>query len=326
MKVIAVSTLTMLWIAPSACFHQVAGPCEALEMWREPDEVFVRLAGPQAIGLAAESKRDLADSCFRRTQINAACPYLTPPAETSILSRDFEDLRTIAISSVMCGDSIRAIEAVKRWAGWWGSRYYSNPLEMRLDEDRFLDYVEQRIGGSIPDGPEITKFEQHLLLVYRGEIEWDPNFTMYTGEPTTSMTEQMSLDSDNTYVLSDDMSSLRLKAIAQERLSIISKFNICDMDFHNSSPLQTLFNIAITTLHCGRGADDIMHTDNWKLLWSLSHKAVPSDTRSSAEQLLAYVIDRVNGLYKATGLDLQTERRIAGIYEQSKSDHETDDK
>lgn len=55
---------------------------------------------------------------------------------------------------------------VQKWAAWWRNIQRPNPFETRLDAERYLMYVYDRIYSRIPDHPAIVLFEDELISEY----------------------------------------------------------------------------------------------------------------------------------------------------------------
>lgn len=315
------STLLCLffWIGPSTAFLSEVRPCDLLKMWQEPEELLVCLAGRSILHLSLEAERDLAASCSRRKAITIKCPALLAEIDAVSNGNPLDKLYALALLSVKCQDNLRGVTAAKRWARWWESFGDPNPFDVRQDEDKFLTYAVQRSTDLIPGTPELIGFEQHLLLASEGKIEWDPHHVQsITPVRKEIMVEENVENYHGLASLNIDARIARaklLKYLAQDRKRILGSYNICIIEPRYLRPLDVLYHIAVTALECGTIKNSFTYANRWKLLWLQSHNDIPSEIRSLAEILLAYVIDIATRKYIPTKKDLQTDEYIALEFE-----------
>lgn len=306
-KFIAVSLLSITAIFGAM---EAKGPCELLS----EDPFHISAAELTSRIKAKEAaKKLLANACSQRSTLSEALCTTEDYGEDAL-----QHLHTIAAISVKCPGNAKAREVAQEWAAWWGRLSPAIPYDMRLVEDKFLAYTLDRLSGTLVQGLEavglerslVTRFSSWLLQPALEQQDHYPRFTYPAFVQREKTYEGLTPNSPEFKAAK----ARELQLVATARRESIKKAYMCGANEFEYNALIVLRGIALEAIACPQNELAAKYAQRWQELWLETHAEIPFDTRTDADHLLDYYIERTGISYEPNAQDLENEAKIAGQY------------
>lgn len=219
---------------------------------------------------------------------------------TSFRGDSLQQLFGIAVASLVCSSQLSATSVAEKWETWWNKSNTLNEFDTRTIADRFLHYIIERRAGVLEDLLERLTHEHELLKLYKEAH--DSSMTFLDEAVPITPEDNLRLEAK---VLQADADATRMEYTDL----------ICVHTDFGRSTRDKIYGAALHTVKCVHKRPQILHlAERWLDWYSTIKVPNPYDTRTAAEQFLAYALARRTGIIVGHREILSFEEELAADF------------